>query len=95
VGSAENGKLAMEYLENDLPDIILMDCHMPEMDGYEATRRIKGDIRIKDIPVIAMTANALDSDRQKCMDAGMNDFITKPFDRKELEDLMYRYKNML
>ncbi len=61
-------------------DIVLMDMQMPVMDGVSAARAIRRDARFAELPILAMTANALESDRQRCMDAGMQDFVTKPFE---------------
>jgi len=76
----ENGKEALEILENEQFDCILMDIQMPVMDGYEATRAIRKDHRFKKLPILAMTANALISDEKLSLDAGMNCHITKPID---------------
>ncbi|MBL8444034.1 MAG: response regulator [Zoogloeaceae bacterium] len=78
---AENGQVALDMLARDAQyDGILMDCQMPVMDGYEATRRIRADPSLARLPVIAMTANAMATDRDKALAAGMNDYITKPLD---------------
>jgi signal transduction histidine kinase/CheY-like chemotaxis protein len=75
----DTGKKAVNALKQGSYDLVFMDCQMPEMDGYEATRTIRGlDNDTKDTPIIAMTANAMKEDKQKCLAAGMDDFITKP-----------------
>ncbi len=81
---AENGQVALEMLEKDRFDCVLMDCQMPVMDGYTATRRIRKDNRFKDLPIIAMTANVMAGDREKSIEAGMNDHIGKPIRIQEL-----------
>lgn len=81
VESANNGKQAIGLLENQDYDIVFMDCQMPEMNGYEATKIIRdpdSNVRNHDVPVIAVTANISDDNRKKCHMAGMNDFIPKP-----------------
>jgi two-component system, sensor histidine kinase and response regulator len=81
---ANNGREALDVLEATEFDAVLMDIQMPEMDGYEATRLIRSDNRFSSIPVIAMTAHAMEGDREKCLDAGMNDHVAKPIDIDEL-----------
>lgn len=78
VDIAENGVIALSKAQLKPFDCVLMDVQMPVMDGYVATRRLKEIEACKDLPVIAMTANAMDEDRQRCMDAGMVDYIRKP-----------------
>ena len=86
---AENGKIALEILDtNHDIDLVLMDIMMPEMDGYEAIRRIRSEVVFKSLPVIALTAKAMKDDKQKCIDAGANDYITKPLDVDRLLSLM-------
>jgi len=80
VETAENGHIALEKLETSVYDVVLMDIQMPEMDGFEATARIRALERFKDLPIIAMTAHALKGDREKCIGAGMNDYLSKPID---------------
>jgi signal transduction histidine kinase/DNA-binding NarL/FixJ family response regulator len=75
---AEHGAAAIEALAVETFDAVLMDCQMPVMDGYEATRRIRADGRYARLPIIAMTANALVGDRERSLEAGMNDHLTKP-----------------
>lgn len=82
---ADNGELALQQLEKE-PDIelVLMDIMMPVMDGYEATRRIRAHPRLKNLPVIALTAKAMSDDRAKCIEAGANDYMTKPIDMEKM-----------
>jgi CheY-like chemotaxis protein/HPt (histidine-containing phosphotransfer) domain-containing protein len=81
---AGDGRIAVELLQRGPQppqfDIVLMDLQMPEMDGYTATRLLRGDARFNDLPILAMTAHALVEERQRCLEAGMNDHITKPVD---------------
>lgn len=87
--TAENGSEAIRVLkENDSIDIILMDVMMPEMNGYEATEKIRQSDRYAKIPIIALTAKAMKGDREKCLAAGMSDYITKPIDLMQLISLM-------
>jgi two-component system sensor histidine kinase/response regulator len=90
---AANGRVAVEKLmqENERYDIVLMDIQMPEMDGYEATRRIRAEERFASLPIIAMTAHALVQDRQKVAEAGMNDHISKPIDPQAMFELLRRH----
>jgi PAS domain S-box-containing protein len=80
VDVAENGLQACESVQHKAYDLVLMDCHMPVMDGYAATRRIREEFGLRQLPIIAMTANALASDREHCLAIGMNDHIPKPID---------------
>ena len=86
---AENGKNALEMLEiHQDTNLVLMDLMMPEMDGYEAMKLIRSQLRLENLPVIALTAKAMKDDKQKCIDAGANDYITKPIDTERLLSLM-------
>jgi len=86
---SENGKNALEMLEiHPEIDLVLMDIMMPEMDGYEAMKRIRAQTRFTQLPVIALTAKAMKDDKQKCIDAGANDYISKPIDIERLLSLM-------
>jgi signal transduction histidine kinase/CheY-like chemotaxis protein len=88
---AENGKIALEKYKKQDYDIILMDLQMPEMDGYETTINIR-ELKTakKDIPIIAMTAHTIKGELERCMEIGMNDFISKPFDKKDLYEKIYK-----
>jgi PAS domain S-box-containing protein len=89
---AENGRIALDLLLSDHFDIVLMDVQMPEMDGLEATRRIrtaKDCESVKDIPIIALTAYAMAGDEERCLAAGMTGYLAKPVDIKELETLLH------
>ena len=93
--SAENGEIAIDMLQQSHDfDLVLMDCQMPVMDGYKATqtwRRIEAEKSLPRLPIIAMTANAMAEDRQRCLDAGMDDYLSKPVDRKLLEQVMVKW----
>lgn len=85
VDVAENGKIGIEMYEKSSYDIIIMDIQMPVMDGYEATKAIRAMSGNKSgTPIIALTANAFTEDREKCLAAGMDDYIAKPFKPNEL-----------
>ena len=78
---AENGRIAVDLLrERQDFDVVLMDLQMPEMDGFTASRKIRQELALTSLPIIAMTANAMPSDRQACLDAGMDDHVGKPFE---------------
>jgi signal transduction histidine kinase/DNA-binding response OmpR family regulator len=87
--AGENGREALELLEehSDI-DIVLMDIMMPEMDGYEAIRRIRAQPRFRKLPIIALTAKAMKGDKAKCIEAGANDYLSKPIDNDKLLSLM-------
>ena len=85
----KNGKEGIERLkEHPETDLVLMDIMMPEMDGYEATRRIRKEKQFKNLPIIALTAKAMKEDRDKCLAAGTNEYLTKPIDRDKLISLL-------
>ena len=86
---AENGREGINMLENtpDI-DVVLMDVMMPEMDGYETTSLIRQNEQFKSLPIIALTAKAMQGDREKCIEAGASDYITKPVDTEQLLSLL-------
>ena len=91
VDIAGNGAIALAKIAENNYDGVLMDCQMPVMDGYQATRKLRQDPRYSNLPVIAMTANAMVGDKEKCLDAGMNDFIAKPIDVAQLFGTLARW----
>ncbi|WP_145000176.1 two-component system sensor histidine kinase/response regulator SagS [Pseudomonas aeruginosa] len=88
---AEHGLNALKMLEEHPIDLVLMDCNMPVMDGYEATRQIRDSGRWGGLPIIALTANALPDERERCRAAGMDDYLAKPFHRDELKAILDRW----
>ena len=91
VDLAENGEVALRMIRDNDYDVVLMDMQMPVMDGIEATRVIRSDPRFEQLPIIAMTANAMASDRDACLEAGMNDHIAKPIDPEQLFGVLLRW----
>jgi signal transduction histidine kinase/DNA-binding response OmpR family regulator/HPt (histidine-containing phosphotransfer) domain-containing protein len=95
VVTAANGVIAARLMEQEKFDLVLMDCEMPEMDGFDAARCIRqsetarGDGRYT--PIVALTAHALADIRQKCLEAGMDDFLTKPYDENQMSEALYRW----
>jgi CheY-like chemotaxis protein/HPt (histidine-containing phosphotransfer) domain-containing protein len=87
---AENGKQTLEMLQKEKYDLVLMDIQMPVMDGYEAATRVRNELALN-IPMIAMTAHVLPTEKQKCIDAGMNDYISKPIDEMIFLNMLEKY----
>jgi CheY-like chemotaxis protein len=88
---AGDGAQAVERVTREVFDLVLMDMQMPVMDGLAATRAIRGMAGMGGLPIIAMTANAMAQDRQRCLDAGMNDFLAKPIEPDDLIATLYRW----
>lgn len=88
VYTASHGRAALDILETETMDCVLMDIQMPVMDGLEATRRIRSDERLRKLPIIAMTAHAMNGDRERCLAAGMNAYLSKPIDSAKLLQTM-------
>ncbi|HQL89802.1 MAG TPA: PAS domain S-box protein [Syntrophales bacterium] len=93
VDVAANGREVLEKLAQSAYDLVFMDCHMPEMDGYEATASIRQAERAGKtrLAIVAMTANAMQGDREKCLSAGMDDYITKPIRREAIEEMLRKW----
>ena len=88
---ASDGQQALDLIDTDSFDLVLMDVQMPVMGGYEATRRIREIPKFKGLPIIAMTAHAMAGAKEECLDAGMNDYVTKPIDTRELFSVMAKW----
>ncbi len=86
VVEAHDGEMAVSYVKKTMPDIVLMDLSMPVLDGWEATAMLREDDATRDIPIIALTAHAIRADRDRALEAGCDDVITKPFEFQELLD---------
>ena len=85
---AANGADGVAMARSELPDLVLMDVMMPEMDGYEATRQIRQQARWNNLPIIAVTAKAMKDDQERCREAGANDYLAKPIDLDRLFSLI-------
>ena len=91
VSAVADGRAAINQLTREAFDLVLMDCQMPELDGYQATEHIRnGEIR-SEIPIIALTASAMKEDLERCLEAGMNDFLSKPCRLRDLEAILDRW----
>ena len=90
---AGNGEIALEMVASQQFDVILMDMMMPVMDGLEATRRIRASETARRTPIIAMTANAMEADRERCMQAGMDDYLSKPIKAQELRQMLQHFSS--
>ncbi|PCI00371.1 MAG: hypothetical protein COB76_03715 [Alphaproteobacteria bacterium] len=93
IDSAENGKIALDMIDNNEYDIVLMDCQMPEIDGYQATTLLRESEEKTGghLPVIALTANAMIGDREKCINAGMDDYLSKPIRPEKLMNMIAKH----
>ena len=88
---AEDGPRAMEVLNESTPDIILLDVNIPGIHGLDLARMIKDDQRLADIPLIATTANVLVGDKERCLEAGCDEYLPKPLDIRRLREVMRQY----
>lgn len=94
VDVADDGRQALELLNRKSYELVLMDCQMPNVDGYEATHRwrvIEAERHLPPTPIVALTANAMEGDRERCLDAGMNDYLSKPTGRDALQAMLQRW----
>jgi two-component system, sensor histidine kinase and response regulator len=92
VTMADNGKVAVDLLAGGhVFDLVFMDVQMPIMDGFEATAIIREQLGMRHLPIVAMTAHATTGDRDRCLEKGMDDYLTKPMERRRLEDVLGRY----
>ncbi len=91
VTCVNNGKQAVEALKSESYDLVLMDCQMPVMDGYEASKVIRSDSRLNEMPILALTASAIEGDRERCFKAGMNDYLTKPILEQDLLEAISKW----
>jgi two-component system cell cycle response regulator DivK len=94
VVEAESGREGLKKAEEIIPDLILMDINLPEMDGYEATARLKKIEALDKVPIIAMTANVMKGDREKTLDAGCDGYIQKPIDVDRLPEQIEEFLGM-
>lgn len=85
---AEDGRIALSLLETLVPDLILLDINLPGINGLELARLFKADDKIAHVPLIATTAQVLSGDRERCLEAGCDDYIPKPLDIRKLRELM-------
>lgn len=88
---AEDGPSALELLTEEIPDIILLDINIPGIHGLDLARRIKSDSTLWHIPIIATTANVLVGDKERCLEAGCDDYLPKPLDIRRLREIMRHY----
>ena len=91
VVEAENGQLALQVLKTQTFDLVMMDVQMPVMDGFQATSAIRSNPAWDDLPVVAMTAHAMKGDRERCLEAGMNDYVSKPLRLEDIRTMVTKW----
>jgi CheY-like chemotaxis protein len=92
--NAEDGRSALELLESERFDLVLMDCQMPVLDGYDTAREVRRREAARTgvhVPIVAMTASAMQGDRERCIAAGMDDYVAKPITGEKLDELLARW----
>lgn len=88
---AEDGETAVSELNKSIPDLILLDVNLPGMNGLDLARRIRDEMEYMEVPIIAVTANVLVGDKERCLEAGCNDYLPKPLDIRRLREVMRDY----
>jgi CheY-like chemotaxis protein len=88
VVEASDGVEALEAARRESPDLVIMDIEMPALDGLAATRRIRGEEKTREVPIVAVSAYGAEHWRERALEAGCNEYVSTPFDPKELEDLI-------
>ena len=88
---AEDGPTALDILENTTPDIILLDINLPGISGLELARKFKANDKLAPVPLVATTAQVLVGDREKCLEAGCDDYLPKPLDIRKLREVLRQY----
>ena len=88
---AENGEAAVAELNQRLPDLILLDVNLPGINGLDLARQIRDEMNFQSVPIIAVTANVLVGDKERCLAAGCNDYLPKPLDIRRLREIMREY----
>ena len=90
---ADDGEQAVAHMRDRRYDLVLMDCQMPGVDGLEATARIRGIEGLDEVPIVALSAHAIETERARCLDAGMNDYLAKPISLQALRRTLARWMN--
>ena len=88
---AEDGNQALQILKEEMPDLILLDINIPGIHGLDLAKQLKADERLAKIPLVATTANVLLGDRERCLEAGCDDYLPKPLDIRELRKVMHAF----
>jgi len=88
---ASDGEYGIRQALTASPDLILMDINLPDVDGLTVTRKLKGDLRLRHIPIVALTANSMHGDREQCLAAGCDAYLAKPVSRLELRNVLERF----
>ena len=91
VDVVDDGALAIDALKSNNYHLVLMDVQMPNMNGMTATEKIRNELQLQNLPIVAMTANAMKGDREKCLAVGMDDYISKPIEPNDLYRVLYKW----